>query len=130
MTVLLWVMKGSDAFPFVIEILSDTELERPSSGGSKAEPLPRKIKTIPSAVVDRALRKLRARKIELVNALKEGEPSNLNNESITEQENDGGNPSGTNTPRPSLMERRSTAQTYEVSLYFFFIIVSSSHPSV
>ncbi|XP_010457843.1 PREDICTED: uncharacterized protein LOC104739250 isoform X1 [Camelina sativa] len=96
------------------ENLSDTELERPTSGGSKDESLHRRYKTISSAIVDRALRKLRASKMELMEALEKGGPSNLNNESITEQENDVANPSGTNiAPRPSSMERRTTAQTYE-----------------
>ncbi|XP_010475441.1 PREDICTED: uncharacterized protein LOC104754852 [Camelina sativa] len=92
----------------------DTEPERSTSGGSKAEPLPHRYKTISSAVVDRALRKLRASQMELMEALGKGGPSNLNNESITEQENDVANPSETNvSPRPSLMERRTTAHTYE-----------------
>lgn len=112
---------------FVVESPSNIELERPTSGGSKAESLPRQFKTISSAVVDRALRKLRASKMELVKALEKGGPSNLNNESITEQENDVANPSGTNTaPGPSLMERRSTAHTYEVNLHFVYCFIISS----
>ncbi|CAD5311954.1 unnamed protein product [Arabidopsis thaliana] len=96
------------------ESLLDTELERPTSGGSKAVYVPSQFNPIPSAVVDRALRKLRASKIELMKALEKGRPSNLNNETITEQENDVANPSATNAaPRPSLMEPRSTAHTYE-----------------
>jgi hypothetical protein len=60
-------------------------------------------------------------------ALEKGRPSNLNNETITEQENDVANPSATNAaPRPSLMEPRSTAHTYEVNL-LLFLIVSSYH---
>ncbi|KAL1202060.1 hypothetical protein V5N11_015005 [Cardamine amara subsp. amara] len=91
----------------------DTELERPTSGEPKAKPLLRKIKTISSAVVDRALKKLRASNMELVNALKEGDPSYLNNETIAEEENDVAGPSATNIQTLSLMERRSTAVTYE-----------------
>ncbi|EOA38806.1 hypothetical protein CARUB_v10011115mg [Capsella rubella] len=92
----------------------DTELERPTVGGSKADFFPRQYKTISSAVVNRALRKLRASKMELVKALEKGGPSNLNIESITEQKNDVVNPSGTNiASSPSLMERRTTAHTYE-----------------
>ncbi|CAH2038718.1 unnamed protein product [Thlaspi arvense] len=95
------------------ESLSGTEQGR-RSGESEAESPPRKIKTISSAVVDRALRKLRASKMDLVNALQRGGPSNLNNTSITEQEDDAANPSATDTaPSPSLMQRRATAQTFE-----------------
>ncbi|CAE5956750.1 unnamed protein product [Arabidopsis arenosa] len=106
--------KASEAMEDKQESLLDTELERPISGGSKAVYVPRQFKPISSAVVDRALRELRASKIELMNALEKGRPSNLNNETITEQKNDVANPSATNaSPRPSLMERRSTAHTYE-----------------
>ncbi|ESQ36222.1 hypothetical protein EUTSA_v10007960mg [Eutrema salsugineum] len=91
----------------------DTEQERPS-GESEAESPLRQIKTISSAVVDRQLKKLRASKIDLMNALEQGGPSTLHNATITEQVNDVANPSETTTlPRPSLMERRTTAQTFE-----------------
>ncbi|KAF8104034.1 hypothetical protein N665_0181s0055 [Sinapis alba] len=91
---------------------SDTEQERPS-GASEAEspPPPRRMKTISSAVVAKALERLRASKIDLMNALAAGGPSNLNVTSTTQEENDDANPAATN--KPSLMERRTTAQTYE-----------------
>uniref|UniRef100_A0A1J3JCZ3 Uncharacterized protein n=2 Tax=Noccaea caerulescens TaxID=107243 RepID=A0A1J3JCZ3_NOCCA len=80
----------------------DTELERPSRAlEAESPPPPRQFKTISSTVVNRAIGKLRARKMDLMNALEKGRPSD---------------PSATNTspiPRLSLMERRATAHTYE-----------------
>ncbi|CAH8391675.1 unnamed protein product [Eruca vesicaria subsp. sativa] len=91
--------------------LSDTEQERPSVALVAVSP-PRKMKTISSAVVAKALETLRASKIDLMNALAEGRgPSNLNVTWTTQQENDVANPAATN--KLSLMERRPTAQTYE-----------------
>lgn len=105
---------------------SEAELERPTTKEPEAESPPRQIKTISTAIFNRALAELRASKIELVNALKEGRSSNLNNEKITEQEDDVANPSATNTgPKASLMERRSTAHVFEVNRFLFCFIISS-----
>lgn len=71
------------------------------------------MKTISSAVVAKALEELRASKIDLMNALAEaGGPSNWKVASTTQQENVVTDPPAAN--KPSLMERRATAQTYEV----------------
>ncbi|KAL0884548.1 hypothetical protein Bca101_008529 [Brassica carinata] len=92
--------------------LLDIEEEGPSVDASEAESPPRRMKTISSAVVAKALEELRASKIDLMNALAEaGGPSNLNVASTTQQESDVANPAATN--KRSLMERRTTAQTYE-----------------
>lgn len=96
---------GFDTFSYTV--VTERQLERPSRE-SEAQSPPRQFKTISSAVVNRAIGKLRARKMDLMNALKKGRPSD---------------PSATNTsprPRPSLMERRATAHTYEVSLFVFY----------
>ncbi|VVA90241.1 unnamed protein product [Arabis nemorensis] len=97
-----------------VEVDQEAALESPTTKEPEAESPPRQIKTISTAIFNRALAELRASKIDLVNALKEGRSSNLNNEKIIEQENDVVNPSATNTgPKASLMERRSTAHTFE-----------------
>lgn len=91
--------------------LSDIEEEGPCGELEAASP-PRRMKTISSAVVAKALEELRASKIDLMNALAEaGGPSNWKVASTTQQENDVADPPAAN--KPSLMERRATAQTYE-----------------
>ncbi|CAA7026378.1 unnamed protein product [Microthlaspi erraticum] len=97
-----------EARELVVNQISETSeaTEEDQESPSEAKSPPRQFKTISSAVVNKAIRKLRDRKMDLMEALGKGSSSNLNN--------DVANPSATNSsPRPSLMERRATAQTYE-----------------
>lgn len=106
---------------FVIGRLSDIEEEGPC-GELEAESPPRRMKTISSAVVAKALEELRAAKIDLMNALAEaGGPSNWKVASTTQQENVVAGPPAAN--KPSLMERRATAQTCEVKLFMFYCFI-------
>lgn len=110
---------------FVIGTLSsDIDEERPC-GELVAESPPRRMKTISSAVVAEALEKLRGSKNDLMDALAEvGGPSNLNVTSIVQHENDVADPAA--SVKLNLMERRTTAETYEVEfvhVYCFHQII-------
>lgn len=86
--------------------------EEITCGVVEAESPPRGMKTISSAVVEKALEKLRGSKNDLMDALAEvGGPSNLNVTSIVQHENDVADPAASD--KLSLMERRTTAETYE-----------------